>query len=70
MSEFIKDADLTLLKAPVKRCLNAARYKVEKKISPKHPEIADLVQSFLKSLGETEATWKEIGAKLHDTYQG
>ena len=42
MAEFKKDSELTLLKAPFKRCISSARYKAER-VKSQNPELGSPV---------------------------
>jgi len=65
MSEFVKDSELTLLKASFKRCISSAEYKA-KRIKANNPELADLVDAVLLDLDKVVLDWSPIGRALSD----
>ena len=64
MAEFVKDSELTLLKAPFKRCISSARYKAER-VKSKNPELGDLIDKVLLDLAKVDIDWKPVGEQLH-----
>lgn len=64
MAEFVKDSELTLLKAPFKRCISSARYKAER-VKSKNPELGELIDKVLLDLAKVDIDWKPVGEQLH-----